>query len=333
MPKPKATSAPPIVVIFGDEEYRKAGALRETLDGLLPPDVDRQMALCEYDGSLGVEQGGADFATVMDDLATLSFFADRRVVVIRDADKFIDAQRQRLERYLAAPVPTGSLVLICRSFPKNRKIHAAAGKVGGRLLECKKLSGRGLIDFVLDQAARRKKRIDRAAAARVVELVGNEQWALSHEVEKLCLYAAERPAISAQDVRELVGQSREERIFAVMDAAGAGRPAQALQLWHQTLASDPAAVFKALGGMAFVVRRWLGAHEMLKSGANLRTIAPKLMMWGREAELQALLTRLPPRRLSRLLAAIAQLDSQAKGGLRSIDTGIEALLLETSAAA
>lgn len=331
MPKRKAQASPSVVVIFGDEEYQKSKALQQTLDALLPPQVDRALALCEYDGSRSEEQGGAGLATVMDDLATLPFLAERRVVVIRDADKFVTAQRERLERYVQSPSPTGTLILLCRSFPKTTRLYKATALAGGQVLECKKLTTRGLLDFVIAEARARGKRMDLGVAARLVELIGQEQGILAAEVEKLSLYAHDRPAITADDVSDLVGLTREEKIFAVMDSAATGRLPEALQLWHNVVATDPAAVFKAVGGMAYVLRRWLTAHRMLADGLPVRAIAPKLRMGGREHELDSLLRRLPPARLRRILATIARLDSQAKVGAQSIETGIEALLLEVAA--
>ena len=330
MPKAKARPAPPIAVVFGDDEFQKANATRTIVDTLLPPEVDRGMALSEYDGTRAEGQGGPGLATVMDDLATLPFLSDRRVVVIRDADDFVSAHRERLERYLEAPAPTGTLLLVCRSFPKTTRLHKAAVAAGGQVIECKKLTGRSLIDFVMAEVRARGKRIDRTVAMRLVELIGQDSGVLASEIEKLCLYALDRPAISADDISDLVGATREEKIFAVMDAAAAGRLAQALELWRQVIATDTAAVFRALGGMAYAVRRWCLAQRMAADGVPVPAIAPKVMMWGRQRELEALLRRLSPDRLKRILAAIAELDSQAKVGARSIETGVEALLLKVA---
>lgn len=333
MPNAKTELPPPVAVIFGDEEFQKSAALRRLLDSLLPPEANRDMALCEYDGTRAEDQGGPVLATVMDDLATLPFLADRRVVVIRDADGFITAHREQLERYVESPSPTGTLVLVCRSFLKTTRLHKSALAAGGQVIECKKLTGRGLIDFVVGEIRSRGKRVDYEVAARLVELIGQEQGMLAAEVEKLCLYAGDRATITSDDVSDLVGLTREEKIFAVMDAAGTGRLPLALRLWRQVVATDAAAIFKALGGMAYVVRRWIAAHQMLADGLPIPAIAPKVMMWRREQELEALLRRLSPARLKRVLAAIAELDSQAKVGARSIEAGVEALLVKVAAPA
>jgi DNA polymerase-3 subunit delta len=331
-PAPGQVKAPPVVVIFGDEEYQKSRALVATRNELLPPPVDPGLALSEYDGSRDEETGGPAYAAIADDLATLPFLTDRRVVVIRDADRFISAHRERLERYFAAPSPTGTLVLVCRSFPKTTRLYKAAAAIG-RLVECKRLSGRSVIDFVTEQFAASGKRIDYPTAARLAELIGNEQAALAGEVEKLCLYASNRSTITAADVDDLVGQSREEKIFAAMDAAAAGAADVALTLWNQVLETDRAAAFKAVGGIAFVLRKWQTAHNLRAAGLSAAAIAPKVMMWGRESELDALLCRLDPTRIQQFIAALAELDAQAKSGARSIETGVEALLIEIADAA
>ena len=200
MSKASRRKAPPVVVIFGDEEFQKTRTLQQSLDDLLPPQVDRALVLCEYDGTKPEDQGGPSLATVLDDLATLPFLADRRVVVIRDADRFITAHRESLENYLKAPAPTGALILVCRSFPKTTRLYKAAVAAGGQALECKKLTTRGLIDFVVAAARARGKRLDHAVAARLVELIGQEQGMLAAEVEKLCLYAHDRAAIDRKSV-------------------------------------------------------------------------------------------------------------------------------------
>jgi DNA polymerase-3 subunit delta len=327
----RTTQPPPIVVISGDDEYQKAAALKEALDHLLPAGVDRALAYVEYDGQRATDQGGPSLAGVLDDLATLPFLAPQRVVLVHEADAFVTAHREKLERYLTKPAPTGTLILECRTFPKTTRLYKAATSAGGLVFERKKLGGRALQEFVAAEAAERGKRIAPSAVTRLMGLVGQDTGLLASEIEKLCLYAGERSTISEHDVAELVGQTREERIFAALDAAAAGRLSDALRLWEQVLATDPGAAFKAIGGIAYRVRQWLTAHRLLAEGLGISEIAPKVLMWGREQELRTILKRLSPLLLRRFLAAIADLDSQAKSGVRSIETGVELMLARLAA--
>lgn len=324
---PPARPTPPLIVIFGSEDYPKSVMLQQTLDRLLPPSVDRMLALCTYDGTQPPDQGGPEFAPIRDDLATLPFLADRRVVVVRAADRFISANREFLEEYAARPSPTATLVLECRAFPKTTRLYKAVVSAGGALHECAKLKGRAVIDFVLAEAARQQKRIAPPAAARLAELIGPDQGTLAAEVEKLALYIGERQEITDADVTSLVGQTREETVFAAVDAAAAGDAAAALQLWNQVLATERAVVFMAVGGIAYKVRQWLAAARMLREGMPVDAIAPRVMMYGRAAELANLLRRMPPQRMGRALAALAEADAAAKSGSRSLENAVEGWLL------
>ncbi len=325
--KAKSDQPPPIVVISGDDAYQKSAHLERVLHELLPPEVDRGLALTVLDGARGGEQGPLSVSAVLQELATLPFLADRRVVTIRSADNFVTDNRDRLGSYAESPARTGVLVLECRAFPRTTRLYKAVEAGGGRIIECKKLTGRALNDFAVARAAERAKRLDSAAAAKLVELIGAEPGILDGEIEKLSLFVGARREIGADDVTAIVGQTREEKVFAAMDAAAAGDAKKALGLWHQVLETDPAAGYKAVGGVAFMLRKWLSAHRLVADGEPLSAVAPRVMMWGRERELGELLRRVPARTIRRYLAALADLDSQAKLGLRSIEPGVELLLL------
>jgi DNA polymerase-3 subunit delta len=328
MPAAAPAVAPSIVVLYGDDDYRKVELLHAVLDDLLPPATDRALALSEFDGTRSEEQGGPALAHVMDDLRTLPFLVERRVVIVRDAERFVTSHRETLEKYARAPSRSATLILSLRSFPSNTRLYKAVAAAGGRLLECKRPSARALTERAAVLAGQRGKRLDAPLAARIVDLVGAEPGVVAGEVEKLCLYVGERTVISDSDVSALVSQTREERIFAACDAAALGRGPQALELWRQVLDLDRDAAYRAVGGVAYVLRRWLAARRALAGGESIRQIAPRVMMWGRERELADILRRLTEPRLRRALAAVAELDAEVKVGGRSIEAGIEHILLD-----
>jgi hypothetical protein len=55
-------------------------------------------------------------------------------------------------------------------------------------------------------------------------------------------------------------------------------------------------------------------------------------MYGRARELGDLLRRIPPQQMRRALAALAEADAAAKGGLRSLENALEAWLLAAARA-
>lgn len=320
--------APAVIVIFGEDEFAKSRRLHAAIEALLPPPADPALALLtiELDRRVGEVP---DFSIVRDELATLPFLAPRRVVVIRNADRFISAHRERLEVYFQGPSSSGTLILECRSFPKNWRLYKAATAVGA-VHECPALRPADAAGFVQNEARRVGKRIDPAAVAALVDRIGPSAGLLAAEIEKLALYVEPRQTISAEDVTALIGRSREESVFATAEAASRGDVGAALRLWQETLALDKSAEFAAVGGLAYLVRQWLTAARMLREGLRVEAIAPKVRMYGRARELGELLNRLPPARLRRLLAALAELDAKAKSGQRSIESGVEAWLIDAA---
>src|SRR5260370_8801 len=105
----------PIYVLTGEEAFLK----RQVVAAL------RKIALGTEDDSFGLSNFAGDkatFAAVHNELSTLPFLAPRRLVVIDNADPFVQQERQKLEKYVAAPAATGVLVLDVKSWPANTKL-------------------------------------------------------------------------------------------------------------------------------------------------------------------------------------------------------------------
>jgi len=323
-------------VLHGEDDAQRAKAVDDLLAELLPEAADRALALSVYDA--GARHAGEETAApggALTDLLTPPLLGGRRVVVVRSADAFISAHRRRLEEYAAKPAPFATLVLECRSFPSSTNLYKAVRAAGGpdAIQAFEKPKDSQTPANIVARAAQLGCRLAPEVVPRLIELVGRDLETLTRELEKLALYVGERRLITAEDVATLVGLTREERIFAVMDAAGLGQTARAVRLWEQTLATDPDAPFKAIAGIAFVLRRWLTAHQMLAQGLTPAQIAPQVMMWRRESDLATILRRLPAPRVRAALAALARLDTQAKTGLRSIERAVELLLVRLAAPA
>ena len=74
--------------------------------------------------------------------------------------------------------------------------------------------------------------ISPVALRLLTDLIGNNLWILSNEIDKLCLYAKER-RIEEADVNLLVSYARESNVFAMVDAIVQRRLGMASRLKHQ----------------------------------------------------------------------------------------------------
>jgi DNA polymerase-3 subunit delta len=268
----------------------------------------------------------AELAAVLDDVRTPSLFASRRVTVVRDADGFISEHRAALERYLDAPSPFGVLILECRSCPATTRLYKRVKELGGMFL-CEPPSPRALPAWLTQRAAARYGRaIDAAAARRLVDLVGDDLGRLDMELSKLAAYVGSRAAIDETDVEELVGASRVELVFGVTDAIARRDGAEALRLWDRVVSSDRDAPFRAVGGLAWGIRRLAEAARLAERGGVAEAI--------RQMKL-----RIPPGLLEQqlrqssvaqwegMLQRLLRLDVSSKSGGCELPVGVERFIV------
>jgi len=110
-----------IYVIAGKDESLVNAECRKLRDELLEP---QQRAAGLFDAN----PSQVSASEVLDELRTAPFLSDKRVVVVKDADKFISDNRSLLEKYFDNPCPTGVLVLTVSSWPKQTKLAKKLGK-------------------------------------------------------------------------------------------------------------------------------------------------------------------------------------------------------------
>ncbi|NIA16959.1 MAG: hypothetical protein GWO86_01295, partial [Planctomycetes bacterium] len=103
------TDIKPIYIIAGKDKFLIDGEYSKLLDKLIEQQ-QRAMGLWQ------VEADKTEIADVLDELRTLPFLAERRVVVIKGADDFISNNRELLERYFDNPCPSGVLVMTVSSW-------------------------------------------------------------------------------------------------------------------------------------------------------------------------------------------------------------------------
>ncbi len=252
-------TAPPkcVYVLHGSDQFLLDAHRKEIIETVIG-DADPQVCVSTLDGT-------AELAAVLDELRTLPFLASRRVVLVRDADAFIGAHREKLEDYLKAPSATGTLVLVAGSFPKNTRLYKAVAKVG-EIRDCTADPKRDLGRFLQSAATKRGKKIAPEAAELMIACKGADLAALDAEMEKLSLYVGPRGNITAEDVSTLVVSTAGPAAFALTNALTAGDAAGALTALDGML-TQRGEEFKTLGMIAWHLRKVLKVRQLLDSGA------------------------------------------------------------------
>lgn len=296
----------PVYVLFGDEDFLKRQVLA-ALQALVLGPPGESFGLSSHAGDKAV------FAAVHDELQTLPFLSPRRLVVVENADPFVTRHRAALEKYVADPAPNGVLVLDVKSWPANTRLAKLVD--ASATLACKAPTGQRLPEWCARRAsAAHGKQLSAAAAGMLVDLVGADLGLLDQELAKLAVYTGEAARIDVGDVDKVVGSSRAESTWKILDALAAGRPAEALEILDR-LFDQGEDELRVLGAFSMQLRRLAQAYRLTQQG---RPLAAALADVGvppfavRAAEQQ--LRHVGRRRADRLYDWLVETNQGLKGG-------------------
>lgn len=326
-----AKSNTSVYVVFGADDFLRRSELNGLLRRLLGGESDG-LGLTTIDGS----SKECELSTVLDALRTPSLLASDTVVCVRDADDFVTAHRARLEDYLAAPSPDGTLVLECRSFPATTRLYKAIrankGTIGLDKPKGWNEIRQWMTSWIESQAAVHGCKLERGVAARLYEQVGDDHGVLDNEIKKLATFVLPRKSIGLADVDVLVGHSREQTVFKVTDAIAERNAEKALTLWQQVLATDRAAPFKAVGGLAAGVRKLVQAKAHIAQGGTAFSAKKDLRIFTDGNSLERQLKRFSVRQWEEILLRLLRIDYGSKSGLGNVERAMEKLIVDLCAA-
>jgi len=295
-----------IYAVSGDDAYLRDEVLkaiaRQALGG-----ADDVMAVARFVGD------HAGLADVLDEVRTLPFLAQARIVVVDNADPFVTAHRKELETYAEKPSTAGVLVLSVKSWPGNTKLAKLVDK-SGLAIECKTPDERELPAWLIQIAKTRSgAKLDDDAARLLVELVGPEVGLLASEVEKLAVYVGERNQIRRDDVAKMVGAGRIETIWRTIDAATTGQAGEALADLDHLLGSGEPPI-KLLAGMTYSLQKVHHAGQLRRARVDLREACQRAGIYGGAAEKTGKQhAHLGPTRVDALPGLLLQADLDMKG--------------------
>jgi len=306
---------------------------KEILEQLLEPS-QRTMALFDADAA------SVSASEVLDELRTLPFLADKRVVVIRGADDFVSKNRQLLEKYFENPSPTGVLILTVNSWPAQTRLAKQLSAVG-KLISVTQPKPWQLPQRLCQYANdAHGKDLSHDAAALLIELTGDDLCRLYSEIDKLATFVDKEKVIAVNHVELLIGHNRLFDAFEVIDAIMAGdqggaldgiRPAsggRAVERLRTMFAEDKTTEYTVVGAFAFHFRRMFNAKALLEKGLRQDEIAGKIRIWSNKKDsFFAHVRKLSLKQIGQYLQKLAEIDHAIKTGQTKAQVAMEQLVL------
>lgn len=295
----------PLYVVPGDEDFLKRQVIAKLRRWTLG-DANDDFACSIHAGEK------ASFADVFDELQTLPFFGERRLVIVERADTFVTKARPLLEKTVGKLPASGVLVLEVKSWPKTTKLAKLVDPAV--TIECKAPATYRMPPWCVQwMTSQYGKQLSTQAAQLLVDLIGGEMGQLDQELVKLSVYVGNKPRVDVDDVDKLVGRSRGENTWKIFDAIAEGKPAQALGIVDR-LFDQGEEPLRLLGAFSMQLRRLAQAARLHAQGKPLSValeqagVAP-FAVKGAEQQVK----HLGRRRLEKLYDWLLEVDLGIKG--------------------
>jgi len=176
-------------------------------------DIDLDFNLDVFDGE------NTEASTVLAAANTLPFMSERRLVVLRNAEKMNADALGQIADYAADPNPDTTLVLVAAKMAKNLRVYKAIDKLGGAA-EYKAPFKKDYPRTVVELFAARGRTIGLDGAETLVRAVGYNLQRLSVEIEKVIAFVGDRTTLSREDVEQVMSTTAPTSIFDFLDAVG-----------------------------------------------------------------------------------------------------------------
>jgi len=278
----KAGKVRSVYLIYGGEPFLEEALLREIKAATVQPETADfnfhtfNPSNDQLEQALGVAQ-------------TQPFFAERRLVVVRDCPAFAATRKKKEEAaeeedeekpaagseepllaYLKNPVASTCLVFLSSDNVDSRKKTTKAAIATGGAVECKPLRPEEALMWAEQRSISvyGKKLID-SAARLLIEKLGPDLRFIDNELQKLSLYVGDAKSINAADVDAIVGGVAETEIFRLTEAVMLKDRPRALTLLARVLrqVDHPLQVLAALTNR---YRQILTIKTLVARGVSLR---------------------------------------------------------------
>lgn len=341
-----------LYVFYGEDDVQKDEAIALLRTVVVSPDF------ADFD----CETLDADTTTPEEILAAAGmapFGSSHRLVIVRGAELFRKREKQSDAERLAEGVQrlgkSSCLVLrvAAAEDEKSRgktlltaKFDRAAYAVGA-VVQCRALSEQGLQDWIEAECGAAGKRIEPAAAARLIQAAHGDRIALQGELEKAVCYIGDGKIITRASVDAVCSFDPEDVMFKLVEVISQRDPDRSLRLLHELLRYDnkPQSVAgKLLALLSRQFRFLWQAHELSRNridAAMIKTLPARIadelpsegsitaMAW-KARDLYALARLWDRESLVQAFEALLECDLANKGGQEGstdVVTNIELLIL------
>ncbi len=234
------TELPPVLIIFGAEEFLIDNAYEKIKDHVLKNSIN------EYDND-NFDGDSASIDKIVDSCRSYPFVSEKRFVIVRNFDKLFSGKTSKKSKdsspfvkYIENPQPTTFLLIISQfdklnglskqyESEKDTKFNKTISKLSSpysyilqkaEWIEFPKLNEKSYGRWVSNRLKTLGKEIDPEALELLVSHSTSSLRILNNEIIKLVDFTYDKNRIDIDDVTNIVGISKTNNVFQLQKAIG-----------------------------------------------------------------------------------------------------------------
>lgn len=309
-----------LYLLYGQEQY--------IIDKYV--DIIIQNFLREEEKDLNLEVQATlpkDIYELINQLNTLPFMSEYRVVVLKDTGIFEHKDKDALDKLLEKmqDLPETTVLIVKeKKVDKKRKLYKFF-QTKGIVEEQNFLTEEQIIRYIQKWFRREERSIQEKAIRELINRVGTELTALLMECEKLVALAEGEVTVAM--VKALVMENSEISIFQLTDALARKDRNTAMEYYHQLLKNRESLVY-ILAVISKQIRQLCQIKAMQAARASSDEITRSLSL--HPFVVKKLMTQartFNTRELNHLLKELVQLEWDFKRGKADLETGLELMVV------
>ncbi len=228
-----------VYLLYGSDDYLRSRYCNSLVKALLAGADSMNLNVFSDDS--------IDLSKIREACETMPFFADRRVVLVKNSGFF--TKECGLEDYVAG-LPEFSVLVFNESAVDKRKAFYKAVSKAGYAAEINVPDRSGMIDYSRSEAARNGFDMSGRVAALLADNCGSDLYNLNNELSKLFSYCAGRDRIDVGDFEAICSVQVSTKIFELTNAIGTNSKAKVLNVYADMLAEKQDSI-----AMIFMIAR------------------------------------------------------------------------------
>ena len=245
--------------------------------------------------------------------------ADRQVVIVKEAQE-LSRTIDKIESYVENPMSSTVLVFCYKykTLDKRKKVTKLLAK-NGVVYESKKLYENQVGEWIKRVLAGKKYTIEPKASAMLVEFLGTDLSKINNELEKLQIILPVGCTISAKDIEENIGFSKDYNVFELRKAIGERNQLKAYKIaenFAQNPKDNPIILTTSLVfGFFIQLLKYHGLKDKNpKNVASVLGVNPFFLK-----DYDVAIKNYPMRKVSQIIASLRDTDVKSKGvGVNSL---------------